>query len=355
MTGPAPDEVEVSLFGPGAGECVVVHLGEGEWMVVDSCINSATGNPVALDYLSQIGVDPSQVVSIVATHWHDDHVRGLAATVAACEQARFFYSELLRRDEFQTLIEAGGQSLMTSSGTSELANVMEVLRGRKRRTGIAPRHFAGARQLVWERGSDQVRSLSPSDEAVVDALTRLAELIPEIGAPKRRIGDINANHASVVLWIKIDKAIILLGGDLERRRDRNMGWRAILDDPVPAPQQADVYKVAHHGSETADDPGIWSDLLSPEPIAVLTPFTKSGLPRPADVTRICALAGQGFISSAGTQGVVTRASPVQTMVDASVRYIKKLEPETGQVRLRAKSDRGDWSVHLVSPAAAMCP
>ena len=32
---PAPDELEVSLFGRGVGECAVVHLGSGEWLVVD--------------------------------------------------------------------------------------------------------------------------------------------------------------------------------------------------------------------------------------------------------------------------------------------------------------------------------
>ena len=39
---PRTDELEVSLFGPGVGECVIVHLGAGEWMVVDSCLDPAT-------------------------------------------------------------------------------------------------------------------------------------------------------------------------------------------------------------------------------------------------------------------------------------------------------------------------
>lgn len=38
-TPPVADELEVSVFGPGVGESVVVHLGHGDWMVVDSCLN----------------------------------------------------------------------------------------------------------------------------------------------------------------------------------------------------------------------------------------------------------------------------------------------------------------------------
>src|SRR5262245_58961005 len=56
-TPPASDEVEISLFGPGIGECSVVHLGGGQWMVVDSCIDRSTRRPVALEYLAEIGVD----------------------------------------------------------------------------------------------------------------------------------------------------------------------------------------------------------------------------------------------------------------------------------------------------------
>ena len=77
---PASDEIEVSLFGPGYGECVLIHLGLGEWLVVDSCVNQYAGGTPALDYLQTIGVDIAHAVVIVtASHWHDDHIRGLSA------------------------------------------------------------------------------------------------------------------------------------------------------------------------------------------------------------------------------------------------------------------------------------
>jgi hypothetical protein len=71
-TPPSPDELEISIFGPGYGECIVAHLGDNSWFVVDSCIDVYTKRPAALTYFEKIGVNPSvSVKQIIATHWHD--------------------------------------------------------------------------------------------------------------------------------------------------------------------------------------------------------------------------------------------------------------------------------------------
>ena len=36
---PGKNEFEITLFGPGYGESVVLHVGSGAWIVVDSCID----------------------------------------------------------------------------------------------------------------------------------------------------------------------------------------------------------------------------------------------------------------------------------------------------------------------------
>ena len=37
---PGEDEFEVVLLGPGYGESIVLHVGYGGWIIVDSCINA---------------------------------------------------------------------------------------------------------------------------------------------------------------------------------------------------------------------------------------------------------------------------------------------------------------------------
>ena len=54
---PKDNEFELSVFGPGVGECLVVHLGMGKWIIVDSCLDKTGTGPVALEYLNSLGVD----------------------------------------------------------------------------------------------------------------------------------------------------------------------------------------------------------------------------------------------------------------------------------------------------------
>ena len=94
ITAPDLDEIEVSLFGPGYGECILLHVGNNEWFIVDSCIDPISREPVSLSYLQQIGIDPSIAVKqVIVSHWHDDHYRGIAKVVEACSSADFICSE----------------------------------------------------------------------------------------------------------------------------------------------------------------------------------------------------------------------------------------------------------------------
>src|SRR5262249_5500474 len=53
---PHPDQIEICIFGPNYGECIVRHL-VGNWVVLDSCLYTPTTEPVALAYLRALGID----------------------------------------------------------------------------------------------------------------------------------------------------------------------------------------------------------------------------------------------------------------------------------------------------------
>ena len=73
---PRPYELEVSIFGPGVGECIVIHLGDGQWMIVDSCLDPSSKQSVSLQYLENLGVDIATAVKVVlVTHWRSEERR----------------------------------------------------------------------------------------------------------------------------------------------------------------------------------------------------------------------------------------------------------------------------------------
>lgn len=199
-------------MGPGLGEAVAVHMGRDEWMLVDSCLDSEQ-NPASLAYLRSIGVEPKQVKLVVATHWHDDHVGGLAKVVEACSEADFVYSGAFRGKEFAALVGAlSERAQIRRSGVSEFASITQILKQRKE----DKRKMAVESRRLWHRAEADlpaaVDSLSPCDEAVLRAHEALASLLPTPETNKRAVVAPQPNHASVVLWVSVGKARVLLVG-----------------------------------------------------------------------------------------------------------------------------------------------
>jgi len=119
-TPPRADELEVSVFGPGVGESIVVHLGDSRWVVVDSCVAPDTKRAVALDYLGEIGVDVlEQLLMLVVTHWHDDHSKGASDLLDTAPNADLVLAAALRSDDLKQLMAASSDPFVQPSGATE--------------------------------------------------------------------------------------------------------------------------------------------------------------------------------------------------------------------------------------------
>lgn len=363
---PQPNEIEVSLFGPGYGESVVVHLGGDEWLVVDSCQNFATKRPAPLEYLNRIRVQPHKAVKlIVATHWHDDHIRGLGTLLRVCEGANFACSAALGKNEFLTLVASMAErSLMASTGVSEFAEILKILQDRKANgvVTVSPQ-LALDNRLLWKRIAQpqlkipqvEVWSLSPSDASVTAALTGIRALLPTIGSPKKRVPAIQPNHASVVLWISVGDSRVLLGADLENTADAARGWTAILASALRPDGKASMFKVPHHGSDTADDPQVWSTMLDLNPLAVLTPFIKGDLklPMKSDVNRIYGCTSTAYSTATLRYPPIRRSKMVQRTIRETVKRIQPVYGSSGHIRLRtdlSNAVKSPWIVDLFQGA-----
>jgi hypothetical protein len=219
-TPPSLDELEISIFGPGIGECISIHLGNNEWIIVDSCISRHSNEPIALEYLKALGIDPvSSVKLFVVTHWHDDHIRGAARILNTCCDAKFAYSDALKCEEFFKFARSySEQILMENSGVDEFNLIFKELLRSQKPVRSEPERASADRRLLYLSKDDnrpfnvEVFSLSPSDAAKRIALQEISQLIPEIKTTKRRAISRTPNYFSVALWITIENWHILLAG-----------------------------------------------------------------------------------------------------------------------------------------------
>ena len=162
MSGPAPiitslpadDQLEISVFGVGVGESIVLHVGAGQWFVVDSFINPITGNPIAVDYLSELGLEfGDRIKGLVLSHWHNDHTRGAKEILSFCPSVIPVASVALRDREF--LKFAAASEIEPEVGTDAFLGVLEILRERHERGRIKEIEACGKsspsaiRPMIW--------------------------------------------------------------------------------------------------------------------------------------------------------------------------------------------------------------
>ena len=343
---PGRDEIELTLLGPGYGESAVVHLGDDEWIVVD-CLRelaSEGGGPAPLRYLELLGVDAAAKVRFVlATHWHDDHIRGMAELVRRCESATFCCSAALCEREFLAIVGALGHR-----GVSVTGSGVEEIRALFSETDARRREYASAnKRLLWLAGAE-VWSLSPGTLVFDKFLQTVAALVPEIGRPKYRVPSLAPNEASVVLWVRAGAVRLLLGADLERQ-----GWTAILENPARPDSEAAAFKLPHHGSEDADHDGVWDRMVASDAVSIVAPWSRGGslLPRPADVRRILERGRPAYATATQTT-IRSRARPRGRPVDRTIREsgirVRRLPPSLSGVRIRRRVEGvSDWKVDLL--------
>lgn len=347
---PARDELEIAIIGAGIGESIVVHVGGGQWFIVDSCRDSSGNNsgnvPAPLRYLRALGVNvETDVAAVVATHWDSDHVAGIGDVVEACKSSIFSCASALVRREFLQY----QQRLMTGSAATngaqvrDFSKVLDICEASQKKIKYAS---AGRELIVWDGAKFPfgkkctLRSLSPSDEEFTLFLKEVLQDEPTEIESKRSAAARTPNLASVVLHIDWEDCSALLGADMETSSSMDRGWSSVIQDAQDRSlSKSELFKVAHHGSSNGHDERIWSDLLKAEPVAVLTPYLRGKLescpPTADDVARISKLAPRSFITTRRYHNESTTRSAVikSGLSDSGITMRSKSRP-MGIVRFR---------------------
>jgi hypothetical protein len=347
---PADDEIEVTLFGPGYGEAVAVHLGQGDWLLVDSCLDPDSKVPASGAYLDQIGIAPQRVCAIVASHWHDDHVRGMARLSTAHPEAAFVVSAVFNDKEASAFLAAygGASSSGLARGAKELFGAMQA------RESVYPAlHRSIVLEIAHNGRQVRVTALSPVPAAFAQFVAHMAQYLPRQHQPINHAPEVRTNLAAVALHIDLGDDAVLLGADLEDH-DR-LGWSAVVADQWSgARKPATAFKVAHHGSHTGDCPDVWAKLLTPNPVSCLTPFTLGDLRLPTDMDkeRVRRNSNQAFISSGAGRRPDMDSRQLKRLKDVC-KNLAQVSAGFGAVRIRRRIGTPSWNIELFGAAQAL--
>jgi beta-lactamase superfamily II metal-dependent hydrolase len=356
---PATDEIEISIFGPGKGESIAVHVGGGQWLIVDSCVDQHTKQIPVVEYLRRLRVDlATDVVLVVGTHAHDDHIAGLSRVLALCESATFVCSSALTSEEFLATVEADAdiERLFRKTIRSEYRRIFDIVDQRDARGTTLPAMRAVELRELWSRPAFQETpaasaiALSPSDLAASRALSAIGAGLAK-ATERRLMQRVDPNEFAVAMWVTVGDVAMLLGADLTKGPE-GCGWNAVVTRFAPT-TRASAFKIPHHGSPNAHHDDVWSRLVSDDAIALIAPYRMGYRPLPADedVQRIKMSAAATYCSAnpkapALSKDVKRTRSALASLGATNVRF----EGKTGQVRARRARDSDAWRVECIPPA-----
>lgn len=355
---PKSNEIEVVLFGPGYGECALIHFGKDEWAIVDSCTFRDVKDAAPLFYLKELGKDPSRCVkTVVATHWDDDHIRKISQIVEVCTSASFCISSAVRNSKFITLLTDSPPSILssqkTSSGVSEFKKALTILHRRQKQV-----IYSITDKLLWCSKIDsenKLWSLSPHDSVFEESIKAILELIPDKKSSNGKIQAPSPNLTSVVLWAEIGGIKILLGADLEER-PRHKGWSLILKDSKIPNGGAVIFKVPHHGSKNGFHRDVWDQLLIKDPFCLIAPWNKSSkLPSSEDIQRLKKYSSKIYLTADPHQAPIkVKAGDGYTRRKLKEREVTYAKPKMSMVRLRKPMGTDAWNIECFGSAKKVC-
>ena len=191
---------EIHMIDVGQGDAIALRTARGRWVLFDAGRDWEGGDAGKRDVVPYISSRGGRLAAFVLSHAHSDHVGGAASIIAALSPERYIDPGF-----------AGGSGSYRRS----------LLTAREQRT-------------KWSR-------VRVGDSLVVDEVV-ITWLAPD-SAWADRLAD--ANDASTVARIRIGAVTLLMTGDAE------VGEEEWLLAHQRDWLEADVLKVAHHGSNTS--------------------------------------------------------------------------------------------------------
>lgn len=363
---PGLDELEITTIGVGGfeGESIVIHLGNGKWCIVDSC-RSQEGEILPLFYLNALEVPTTDVVRIICTHWHSDHIGGLSKILKECPNANFCYPIVGQSNNLLQYLIKGDKAQGKSSVWKEFLACLKA--ADRQRT-----NFAMANTLIYDNHGVAMVALSPSEKMLMD----MQQILLNFDATNGDISKINENlikpnMCSTALLLYSQDCCILLGADLEANRNKKKsitscigtcnvkwerGWCNVIKKSVPfETRKVSFFKLPHHSSKTGYCPEIWVSHVD-EPISVSTVFVNNAgvkLPKKDMLSLYHQNSSEMYMTSSGPKKKDKNTGHGKSKLDEKkseqLKSIAVMKEEKGIICSR-KRPGSPWTTQLLGTA-----
>lgn len=300
---------------------------------------------------------------VAASHWHDDHIKGLSETVRHCRSAKLAFCSIFTNHEFLGLLKHYDDQPVDKidRGGTELLKCLENAQPNSQQIQVVQENsiiFVSEAGTLAHGFRVELLALTPSSDLYLEFLRRLRSSVDEsIGEAKTRLVEPDRNAISVAMLFSIGNQSVLLGADLEDNNDPDRGWNAVIRNRREQKNLAHIHKIPHHGSANAHNPQVWETLLHPKTWSVVTPWRKGGgvLPKEEDKARIKELSEEAHLTSTKKHIPLRRRYDRETL-----KHLKKSGADLmiagfsdGYVRYRWKPPAKTPSISLFNGAVKL--
>lgn len=292
--------MEIDVFGARYGEATVISFGAREhrqFGVIDCHPRGGDpkSNPIVRFLKDR---DAKRLAFVIATHPHEDHIKGLDQVIEAYSNRIDFFgwwggaSPSYQVAYFKQLgRQFRAQARILGSCAASVERLLDVFDSRRGPPMQGNDATDGHPYPFYESAASDGVSLKIT--AVSPCLAEQSKFVRSLVSGVHSDAHIDehrwtANQASLALLIEYGKARIVLGGDVELP---NWLW-AFSRSPIAAldPEKSPVHfvKIPHHGSSTAVHPDMWERLKKfaclgdQQTVAVVTRYTLGGMNLPED-------------------------------------------------------------------------
>ena len=362
-----PDEFAVVVIGgPSLGESVLLHYGDGKWIIVDSCTYRGVNLP--LFFLEKVHADLDLVGHVICSHWHDDHVAGMSTLLEKCKYA-YFRLPLISNDYVlpQIFVFKTERSVKENEKKAwEMFKAcLDKLNDRDDADGVAykDKYYVKLEDSIEDYQTHgtrvDIKAFSPSTEMI----DRFGQMLVNGNADALEFDDsqIEPNFCSIALGVRFgnNERHLFVGADLECNRDGDddvdscdgdcenrhaIGMcNVICNRYFEQLRQISYTKIIHHSSKTGYCPKYWNEYVTADNIGVSTAFTPQNLPRKDMATRYYAKVSQYFLTSRKPQRNLNKAEIKKILGDNKyVTSMRQIDTTPGIIVTRYDLASGDY-------------